>query len=389
MKTNVFENSIKFLSGDKAVYNLPYELSQFGCMRPMVICDELAFRLGPYDYVKSALDAADVKIAKTFYKVDNIATSSVCHDVVNQYKAAKCDCIIAIGKKGAITTAKGSKILLCEDIHNINHYDYISISDYSIREVPLFVIPTHLGTGVEASNFVRIYAKESNKIYEFNTDYAASNEIIIDSLMTDILPPKAIVSHTLYALAMSIECFACKKDVPLLSKAYADASMKLLKQYSEKCMLRNANIEYRTKMLEAVVYAGAGYALLERGMLAKLSDLISDRYRINYPNVFAILFRQHIKKAESTPTLGYALSALVDNAEYAMYAKEMRVQKLLAEIENAYIKVEKYVVYNNKLSSFNIPKEELESIANQYLDSIQEGDLTTKEELLELLESAY
>lgn len=389
MSISLFENSIKFLSGDKAVCNLPYELSQFGCMRPLVLCDEPAFRLGPYNYVKSALDAADYSIARTYFKTENVATSKVCQDVANEYKAGQCDCIIVIGKKGAIATAKGAKILLCEDVHHVSHYDHISISDYGVREVPLFVIPTHLGTGIEASNFVRIYAKDTNKIYEFDTSYAASDEVIIDSLMTDILPPKAIASHTLFALAMAMECYANIGNVPMVCKAYADAAIKLLKKYGEKCLLRNANTEYRTKVLEAVVYAGAGYALLKRDMLAELSDIISDRYQINYPNVFAILFRQHIKNKEKDTAFGYALSALVDEAEYSMYAKDMRTQKLLSEIENEYLKIEKYVDFNNKLSSFKIPKEDLTSIAEQLISNHQDDYEYTKQEIEALLESVY
>lgn len=388
MEAAFFENSIKFLSGDGAVYNLPFEMSQNGCMRPMVVCDEFAYRLGPYDYVKTALDAADYSIAKTFYQVDNIATKEVCEQVVSQYKAAKCDCIIAIGKKGAIATAKGAKILLCEDVHNIEHYDHIPISDYGVREVPLVVIPTHLGTGIEASNFVRVLAKDTNKMYEFDTSYASSQMVIIDSLMTDILPPKAIFSHTSYALAMAIECFATKQDVPLVCKSYADAAIRLLQKNAENCLLRNANKEYRTKILEAVVYAGAGYAMLKRDVLAKLSDIISDRYQINYPNVFAILFRQYIKSQEKDGAFGYALSAMVEEGEYALFAKEMRVQKLLSEIEKFYEKGEKYVVYNNKLSNFNIPKEELEEICNQYL-AYEENNVISKEDLMGLLEAVY
>ena len=67
-----FENNIKIISGKSAVSNLPFELSQAGCDRPMLICDESSYRVGFFDEIKRSLNIADIEISTTFYKIADI-----------------------------------------------------------------------------------------------------------------------------------------------------------------------------------------------------------------------------------------------------------------------------------------------------------------------------
>ena len=389
MESFVFDNSIKILSGITAIANLPFELSQAGCDRPMVICDESSFRVGFHDQIKQSLSIGDIQITTTFYKIAEIAKDDVCEKIIKVYKMKKCDCIIALGNKSAITTAKAAKIMLCEDVSSVDHYKNSLISDYAVREVPLFVVPTNIGTGVEASNFVRVYGK-NNIIYEFNTPYAVSNAIFVDPIMTDILPPKTIASYILYAMAVAVECFDSLDNSSLICKAYADAALKTMSYYAEKCLLRNSEMEYRYKVMEGVVLAGAAASLRERGLLEVLSDAISDRYCANYQNIFAILFRKYIVMQQKNKDFGYALNSMISEDDFSLYAKENRGQKLLSVIEDIYQRIESYVDFNSKLSSLNVKKEDFEAIADDCLKVLNnDNEQVSKEEIIDLLDSCY
>ena len=384
-----FENNIKIISGKSAVSNLPFELSQAGCDRPMLICDESSYRVGFFDEIKRSLNIADIEISTTFYKIADIATDEVCERIVKIYKTKKCDCIIALGNKSAITTSKAAKIMLTEDVSSMEHYKYFSISEYAVRDVPLYIIPTNIGTGVEASNFIRVYG-QNNIIYEFTSSYACANAIFIDPIMTDILPPKTIASYSLYAIAASVECFDMSDNSSLICKAYADSALKTCTEYAEKCLLRNSEKKYRYKVMESVVLAGAAESLRKRDLLAVLSDAISDRYHVNYQNIYAILFRKYIKIQQKNKDFGYALSSMLPPDEYSLYSKQSRGQKVVSMIEEMYQKIESYVDFNNKLSSLRVRQEDLEAIAQECFDVLDKNEETiTKEEILKLLNECY
>ena len=55
---NSVENDVKFLIGDTALENLMFELRLNGCKTPMLVCDDMANRLG---YKRELFRAVDRK----------------------------------------------------------------------------------------------------------------------------------------------------------------------------------------------------------------------------------------------------------------------------------------------------------------------------------------
>ncbi len=385
MQEYIFDNNVKLLVGDKAIYNLPYELAQLNCKRVLLLSDEISYRVGNWNYVKNIFKSQNIEICATYRKIQDVATNKDCERIAINYKAGNCDCIIAVGKKAAIMAAKGAKILLTEDQNYISHYAIEGIDNFAVRNVPLIVVPTNLASGFEISNFVRISDLKNNKIYEFDTKYAESNIVVVDSVMTDTLPPKSIATYGLYALALSIECFA-QEDSTLISKIYADVAIKLVFEYLEKSILKNAEKVYRTKIMEAVVLAGAAYSMLRKQTLAVISDVISDRYHANYSNIFAILFRQYLKKQELSESFGYSLNSMISENDYALVERDKRSERAIFAIESLYDKVNEYVDFNSKLSDFNIPEEDLDDIAKTVADNCKAME---EESILTLLNESY
>ena len=273
----------------------------------------------------------------------------------------------------------------------MNHYDNFAISNFVTKDVPLFIIPTNTASGFEVRNNVRIRDEKENKVYEFNTDYASTYEVIMDPDMTDTIPQKAIVTATLYALAMSIEVFASKDAVPIISTTYASTALELIKDNWEKSIFKNSNVEYRTNIMQAVVVAGAAFDMLKKTAIEIISDAISDRYKIDFRNIFAILFPHYLKKQQKGERFGYALASLIDNDEYCMYSKQVRSQKVLDYIDSLYEKMYSYVDYYSKLSDIQtIKRDDLEEIADSIIANYSSKELSmSKEEILEILVESF
>ena len=274
MEDIVFENNLKLMVGEDIINNLPYSLSLRNCEKAMIVCDEPAYRLGYVDMVKTAFSNSPIDIMFVYQKVGDIALDTDIEEIARKFKYFKCDSIIAIGKKSAVMAAKGAKILITEGVRYVSHYKKESLSDYPTEDLQLVVVPTNFGTGFEALPIARIYNKVNNEIYEFDTTYCATNILVLETKMTDIIPPKAIATYGLHALAMAMECYV-KDETPMIAKAYADAAIATVYKYLIKCLFKNANKEYRQKIMEAVGFAGCGYAMIKKNDL--LSPLLFRR----------------------------------------------------------------------------------------------------------------
>ncbi|MEG1535869.1 MAG: hypothetical protein RR416_02735, partial [Clostridia bacterium] len=70
---NAISNNIQFLVGDKALCNLAYKINSFGCNRPMLICDDMTYRLGQKKILLHSFDATGLNIAVVDQLIGNIA----------------------------------------------------------------------------------------------------------------------------------------------------------------------------------------------------------------------------------------------------------------------------------------------------------------------------
>lgn len=383
-----FENTIKLLVGTNIMNNLPYSLSLRNCEKAMIVCDEIAYRLGYVDYVKTAFDNSAVEIVYTYNKIGDVALDKDVESIARHYRYYKCDAIIAIGRKASMLAAKGAKLLITESVRYLSHYLSSSISQYATDSTVLVAVPINFGSGFEALPITRIYDKDNNKVFEITSQYVSTDILVLDTKTSDIIPPKAIATYGLFALAMALECYI-KDETPMIAKAYADASIGIIFEYLEKCIFRNANMLYRQKLMEAVGYASCGYAsLTKNNLLAPLTDIISDKYLANYANIYAILFRHYLKTIIPGRAFGYALNAMVDSNDFAMYAKDARIQKTFAQIEDLYKKIEDCVDFNSKLRDFGVKEDDLQEIVDVF-KSTNEDDTLTDEVVMNILKAAF
>ena len=53
----ISDNNIKFIIGEKSLENLAYEIRLEGCDKPMLVCDDMARRLGYKSILLKAFEA--------------------------------------------------------------------------------------------------------------------------------------------------------------------------------------------------------------------------------------------------------------------------------------------------------------------------------------------
>lgn len=386
-----FESDIKFMTGDKALRKAITEITNFGCRRIMLICDEVSERVGQVDDMLRQFNK-ELNIVETFKRIGDIATVEDCEKALRNYKTKDCDSILVVGRKSAVAVAKAVKIMLKDDISFMSNYRTCSVNNISSLHIPLIVVPTNLSTGFEAANFVRIYDTENNEIFEFNTPFAQTNIIILDPIMTDTMPAKTIAASGLYALAMAVLSIAEHEDVKPLSKVYAVTAINLLTENLKKSILKNGAKQYRFKILLATVLAGYAYWQMPRDILSELADSISDRYRISYRNVFCILFLSYVNmhKWPDNFDMNTFLTLIGDN-DYLEVKEGTESKEIIRDSVNGYYaRTKKYVNYIDKLGDMGVSQSDFADIAAGIISMHKdEKEEYTFSFITQLLENAF
>ncbi len=386
-----FESDIKFMTGDKALRKAITEITNFGCRRIMLICDEVSERVGQVDDMLRQFNK-ELNIVETFKRIGDIATVEDCEKALRNYRTKDCDSILVVGRKSAVAVAKAVKIMLKDDISFMSNYRTCSVNNISSLHIPLIVVPTNLSTGFEAANFVRIYDTENNEIFEFNTPFAQTNIIILDPIMTDTMPAKTIAASGLYALAMAVLSIAEHEDVKPLSKVYAVTAINLLTENLKKSILKNGAKQYRFKILLATVLAGYAYWQMPRDILSELADSISDRYRISYRNVFCILFLSYVNmhKWPDNFDMNTFLTLIGDN-DYLEVKEGTESKEIIRDSVNGYYaRTKKYVNYIDKLGDMGVSQSDFADIAAGIISMHKdEKEEYTFSFITQLLENAF
>lgn len=380
----ISDNNIKFIIGEKSLENLAYEIRLEGCDKPMLVCDDMARRLGYKSILLKAFDGTDTDINYIDHSIGDIATTNDCERIVKEFIKSDSDCMILLGKKAVMSAGKISKIMLCEGELNVADYEGKDLSSIEVKKIPLFVVPTNYASGIECSNKVRIYSPDFKTIYQFDSVYAQSDVVVCDSRMTDITPPKAVASYGLYALAMAVDGYVKSGD-SLYTKPYALTAIEILKEHLVKGILKVADKDHRREIMSAVVIAGCGYYQLEKNFLAVLSDVISDRYKVNQANVMAILFRHYIASAGVDKEVLSQLRVCFDDSKSVDDDGTV-----LEKIEAIYHEIDETVNYNSRLGDFNISKSDFASIAEETIAAADvKSDELSYSFIINLLEEAY
>ena len=386
-----FERDIKFVVGEKALRRSVKEINNLGARRVLLICDEMSDRVGQLKDMLRQFNK-EVNVVEQLKRFGDIATVEDCEKTLRAYKASECDSIIVLGKKSAVAVAKAVKIMLKDGISLISNYRNFTVNNISSVRVPLIVVPTNLSSGVEASNFVRIYDVEHNDIFEFNTSFAQTNLIVIDPIMTDTMPPKSIATSGLHALAMAIMSLTSESENTPLQEVYAVTSIKMLTENLKKCILQNGIKSFRFRVLFASILAGYAYWQKPKDILSELSDRMSDRYRANYGNIFMILFLNYISMRKWNPDLDVdnIINLLGDNVYLILKSAKEGNNAIADSVKNYYKILKNYVDYVDNLSDLGIKREDLVDIASSVISMhTDESEEYTFSFIMELLEKSF
>lgn len=386
-----FLNSVKIMSGENALENLPHELKMMGAKKPIVLTDAILAKCGTLDKVQKAFKGFDIDVTETYTEIPPDSSIKVINEIAGIFKAKGCDSIIALGGGSVIDTAKGLRIVIEQGGNDI--MDYMGLDSLPRKNrITFAVIPTTSGTGSECTNVAVIANPDKNVKMEFISYDLLPDFAVLDPRMTETMPPKITANTGVDALVHAIEGYTCLQKNPL-SQSYAFAAIRLITTFLPKAVLEGGNHEYRLAMSNAATMAGIAFSNSMVGLVHAIGHAIGGVAHVPHGIAMSILLPHVMKFNLETLKPAYAelLLPLAGAEIYATTPKEERAQKAI-EFVTAFIKQFESVGLPTKLSDAKVTEDQFDAIAQTAINDgaiVVNPIMATKEQVIEILKAAF
>lgn len=387
-----FQNSAKILSGKFALENIPLELKMLNAKRPLFLSDDTLNKIGTVKIVLDAIEKQDdVVVGEQFTNIPPNSDLDLIKRIVNIYKEANCDSIIALGGGSVIDTAKGVRMVLSQNVEDINELMGAEILTYG-KHIPFVAIPTTSGTGSEVTAVAVILDKLRQIKMEFISYYLLPDVAVIDPRMTETLPKKIAASTGMDALCHAIEAYTCLQKNPM-SDAYAISAIKLIGENLIDSVEKDKK-EAKIAMANASMIAGVSFSNSMVGLVHAIGHALGGVCHVPHGNAMNILlpYCMEYNMDKIGEEYGRILLYLAGEDVYLNTKKENRGEKLVDIIEEMKERLNKLTGIPITLKEAGVKEEDLNEVAKK---AINDGAIIVNpkearyEDVLNILRKAY
>lgn len=363
---------VKILSGRKAISNLPYELSQLGAKRPMIITDKGVAGAGLIKPIKSAFADSDLEIGVVFEDTPVDSSNRVVNKVADIYRSNGCDSLVAVGGGSVLDTAKGANIVLSENSDDLLNFQ--GVDRLTAQMEPFIAVPTTAGTGSEVTAAAVIYNEEEGVKMAFMSNRLYPNAAIVDPVMMMTMPPKITAATGMDALTHAVEAYICIQKNPV-SDAFAVAAVNLIRDNLAEAVEHGDNEKARINMADAALLAGIAFSNSMVGMVHALAHACGGAAHVPHGVANAILLPFGMeynidRAAEELAELGSILAKGEDIRDLDMKDKAMQAVRKVRDLNE---ELKRLCGLPLTLSDAGVKEEQLEEIAKL---AVNDGSLT-------------
>ncbi len=387
-----FQNAVKLLCGELALERIAIELENLGCEKPLMLSDAVLTKIGTLSTVIKAMESEGLEPAAVYSDIPVDSSLAVVNRIAVFYREQGCDSIVAVGGGSVIDTAKGVRLVLSQ-----NKQDILSLSGLDNlvrgRHIPFVVVPTTAGTGSECTG-VAVIRNDSNGVkMEFLSPYVEPDIAVIDTRMTQGLPPKATATTGMDALVHAIEACTCQQANPL-SSAYGTAAIRMITENVVAATRNGKDKQARFAMALASTMAGIAFSNSMVGAVHAIGHALGGVCHVPHAVAMTILLPHVMRYNLSHCAEGYArlLPWLVGDEEAMHVPVEKRAQAAIDAVVALARELNAICGIPLTLSEVNVPKDAFARVAEV---AVNDGALIVnpraadEAQVIEILNAAY
>ncbi|QRG65199.1 iron-containing alcohol dehydrogenase [Brevibacillus choshinensis] len=280
----------RLIFGPGCVEKMGDEIRKQGSKDILIVTDAGIVKSGVFDAVRQVLDAS--RIGYEVY--DQVEPNPDVWHVDRSYLLMHnrtFDLIIAIGGGSVIDTAKALALLLTNKGF-IRDYEGRGI--FKNDAIPLFAVPTTVGTGSEVTRACVISDHERHRKMIVGGPSLAPKVTFLDANLVTKLPSHLVAATGIDALTHAIEGFVSKNANPI-TDALNLYAIHLISSSIRPAVADSSNLEAINGMLMASTITGIGAGNASLGIVHAISHVIGGHYEVSHGMVNGILLPHAIK----------------------------------------------------------------------------------------------
>ncbi len=231
------------------------QCERHGVKRVLVVTDEGMMRLGPGGEIVAILAKAGLAVS-TFAGVQPDPTDINVIDGLAQFRAERCDAIVAVGGGSPIDAAKAISVLVANAPPLSQYAGYHRVPRPG---VPLLAIPTTAGTGSEVTKVAVITDTERDVKMMMLSVNLLPTAALVDYELTLTMPPALTAAVGVDTLTHGIEAYVSRK-ANALTDPLALSCIQLVARHLRNAYHERANREARAGMMLAACQGGMAFA---------------------------------------------------------------------------------------------------------------------------------
>ncbi|MCM1991044.1 iron-containing alcohol dehydrogenase [Oceanirhabdus seepicola] len=382
-----FYSPVKLLAGEGGIENIPYELSNLGAKKPLILAAEPIISNKIIDILLGALEDYKMDVGKVIHDIPIDSSIEVVNDIAKIYRKIGCDSIIAIGGGSIIDTAKGVNIVVSLGGESLLDYQGVDSIDKNLR--PLIVAPSTSGTGSEGTAVSVIANKKKNIKMEFISYKVVPDVAVIDPRLTVTLPMRLTASTGIDALVHAIEAYSCLQK-NLVSDLYAREAIKLVTENIYKVMFKPKDKDLRFNLLLGSFLAGVAFSNSMVGMVHAIGHSVGAVSGVSHSDAMTILLIPCMKKNLGLCHKEY--DEIYDILKGEKNKVDNKAEKCIEELKSLLVSLSQQTGLPLKLHEVGVKKEDFKEIARI---SINDGAASinplavTEKIVYEILEESY
>ncbi len=314
----------RVIIGADARRSLGQEARGLGWSRVLVVSDPFHEKVERTSEITELLSKAGVEVS-VYSGVTGEPDTEMVTRGLKQFKADKCDGIVALGGGSVIDTAKTISVLAVNDG---TVQQYMGTDTVTQPGVGVIALPTTSGTGSEATRVVVIADSQSNLKMSGRSKAYVPSVAILDYKLTMSMPKPLTAASGIDALTHAIEAYVSKQANDF-TDLLALSAVRLIRNSIMQAWHDGSHEDARQNMLMGSFQAGIAFSNSSVGLVHSMSEPIGACFHVPHGLSNAMLLPAVTKFSVTGALSRYAeIARCMDLANSSM-ADEECCQKLI------------------------------------------------------------
>lgn len=255
---SIFQSQMisQILFGEGASMAIGQTLQKMGINKALIITDKFINKAGLTKGAETGMQAADIKV-DVFDGAEPENPTDIIESTAAMIKEKQYQAIIAIGGGSAMDLAKSVRILLANPGAIQDYFDMTK--PRQMCSVPLLLVPTTAGTSSEISHGLMMFDRENNRKTGLSGSDLAATIAVIDPALCKGLPAGITAVTGFDCLCHAVEALTCRVNENVITDMMGLEAIRLVVKSLEKAVTDGTDMEARTNMSLACLYAGIAF----------------------------------------------------------------------------------------------------------------------------------